>query len=471
MAAVALSALLWVLLRAKGWGAAAGWTALACAGQACMLQLLDTGTNVQPQVFYGWSVLLPTWRAVILLLLGVQALLVTWGAWRHLRPGLAAARRAIPFPALLVVLAVMAYASATIAPRVAQTFVNGGFVPRLASHASKIALGMLILLVGAANLALAAATLPAEALEESKKRWRARNTSRLPWVAALWVVLVSSLLAWVVLERMPHVPDEVTYLFHAKYLAAGKLYLPMPPDEKALFINFTIADGAKWYSVVALGWPLVLAIGVWLGVPWLVGPVLGGATILLAHVLLRRLYDRELADAAALLLDRVDHVPIHGGSLRLWGKRADGSGHGASVLEMAEKEKKAGLASFSRYEEFSRRVQKNREELRALLSKLKIEGKSVAEYGAPAKGNTLLCYCGIGTDLIPYTVDLSPLKVGLLTPGSHIPVAPVQRIFDEQPAYVVVLAWNFAPEIMKFLQPIQQKGTRFILPIPEPKLL
>ncbi len=174
---------------------------------------------------------------------------------------------------------------------------------------------------------------------------------------------------------------------------------------------------------------------------------------------------------AGLLLDRMDHVPIHGGSLRLWGKYSDNSGHGASVLEMAEKEKKAGLASFSRYAEFARHVQKNREELRALLSRLKKEGKSVAGYGAPAKGNTLLCYCGIGTDLIPYTVDLSPLKVGLYTPGSHIPVAPVQRIFDEQPDYVVILAWNFAPEIMKFLQPLKEKGTRFILPIPEPKVL
>ena len=174
---------------------------------------------------------------------------------------------------------------------------------------------------------------------------------------------------------------------------------------------------------------------------------------------------------AGLLLDRVDPVPIHGGSLRLWGKRSDGSGHGASVLEMAEKEKKAGLAIFSRFEEFARRVKQNREELRALLSKLKREGKSMAGYGAPAKGNTLLCYCEIGTDLIPFTVDMSPLKVGLYTPGSHIPVRPVQRIFDEQPDYVVILAWNFAPEIMKFLQPYKDKGGKFILPIPEPKVL
>ena len=302
MAAVALSVLLWVLLRAKGWGAAAGWTALACAGQACMLQLFDVGTRVRPQVFYGWSELLPTWKAVFLLALGVQALVVTWGVWRHLRPGLGAVQGAIPFPALLAVLVVMAYASATIAPEVAQTFVNGGFVPRLAMHASKIALGMMMLLVGAVNLALAAATLPAEALEELKKRWRGRKTSRLPQVVALWVVAVASLLAWAVLERMPHVPDEATYIFQARYLAEGKLYLPTPPEAKAISLPFVFADGAKWYSVFPAGWAALLAVGVKLGVPWLVNPLLGGLVILLAHALVRRLYDRDIADATALLL-------------------------------------------------------------------------------------------------------------------------------------------------------------------------
>jgi 4-amino-4-deoxy-L-arabinose transferase-like glycosyltransferase len=302
IAAVALSALLWVLLRAKGWGAAAGWTALACAGQACMLQLFDVGTRVRPQVFYGWSELLPTWRAVFLLALGAQALVVTWGAWRHLRPGLTAVRRTIPFPALLVVLSVMAYASATIAPEVAQTFVHGGFLSRLAMHASKIALGMVMFLVGGMNLALAAATLPDAALEELKKLWETRKTSRLVWVVALWVVMVASLLAWVVLERMPHVPDEATYIFQARYLAEGKLYLPTPPEAKAISLPFVFADGAKWYSVFPAGWAVLLAVGAKLGVPWLINPLLGGLVILLAHALVRRLYDREIADATTLLL-------------------------------------------------------------------------------------------------------------------------------------------------------------------------
>lgn len=174
---------------------------------------------------------------------------------------------------------------------------------------------------------------------------------------------------------------------------------------------------------------------------------------------------------AGLALDRVEHVAIHGGSLRLWGKHADSSGHSATVLANAEEEKRAGLASLPRFQEFAKLVQRQREQLLAVLKQLKREGKSVVAYGAPAKGNTLLCYCGVGTDLIPYTVDASPLKVGLYAPGSHLPVSPTKRIFDEQPDYVLILAWNFAPEIMKFLQPYKDKGGKFILPIPEPKIL
>ena len=213
---------------------------------------------------------------------------------------------------------------------------------------------------------------------------------------------------------------------------------------------------------------------------------------------------------AGMHLDRVELVAIHGGSLRLWGKHkgeevasgpsaplgtsewrvASGktqettgdeehelgrperlSGHGATTLEFAEREKRAGMAGFARYQEFARLVQRQREQLLALFDKLKKEGKTLAAYGAPAKGNTLLCYCSVGTELVPYTVDASPLKVGLYCPGSHLPTSPTQRIFDEQPDYVLILAWNFAPEIMKFLQPYKEKGGHFILPIPEPRIL
>lgn len=178
----------------------------------------------------------------------------------------------------------------------------------------------------------------------------------------------------------------------------------------------------------------------------------------------------RLFEEAGLALDRVDRVDIHGGSLRLWARHADSAGHAEAVRSRADAETAAGLTQLRTYQEFAGRVERHRDELRRLLQRLKGEGKSVVGYGAPAKGNTLLCYCGIGTDLVSYTVDRSPLKIGLHTPGTHIPIFSTDRIFSDQPDYVLILAWNFAPEIMEFLRSYQERGGRFILPIPEPTI-
>ncbi len=186
----------------------------------------------------------------------------------------------------------------------------------------------------------------------------------------------------------------------------------------------------------------------------------------LAVTPLLRLFER-----AGLALDRVDRVPIHGGSLRLWAKHLDASGHSESVRQMAARERDAGFHRIGTYLEFARRVQHSRTHLLALLDQIHAEGKTVAAYGAPAKGNTLLCYCGITRDRIPYTVDRSPLKVGLHTPGSHIPILPVETLFERQPDFVLLLAWNFAEEILEFLKPYRDRGGRVILPIPEPRIV
>ena len=181
---------------------------------------------------------------------------------------------------------------------------------------------------------------------------------------------------------------------------------------------------------------------------------------------LMRLFER-----AGLELERVDRVEIHGGSLRLWGRPATGAGHAAQVLEMAEQERCAGFGEPGTYRVFAEHVARNREQLLDILRGWRAEGKTVAGYGAPAKGNTLLCYCGIDTSLVPWTVDRSPLKIGMLTPGSHIPVYPVERLLAEPPDYVMILAWNFATEIMEFLKPCRDRGTRILLPIPEPRIV
>jgi hypothetical protein len=123
-----------------------------------------------------------------------------------------------------------------------------------------------------------------------------------PWFVAVWVTMVSALIAWFVLEGVPHIPDSVSYLFQAKYFSAGYLYLPAPPDRESFVISHVVNDGTKWYGYGFPGWPALLALGVLTGVPWLVNPVLGGLTVLLSHALVQRLYSRLMAGAVVSLL-------------------------------------------------------------------------------------------------------------------------------------------------------------------------
>lgn len=180
----------------------------------------------------------------------------------------------------------------------------------------------------------------------------------------------------------------------------------------------------------------------------------------------------RLCEAVGLAVVRVDHVPVHGGSLRMYaGQLKKYTQHAPKVLALAQKEKIAGLTGFERYVQFATQVESTRTQLLALLHKLHVEGKSIAGYGAPAKGNTLLNYCGIDTQLLPYTVDKNPLKVGKYTPGMHIPVLPVTALLEQQPDYVLILAWNFADEIMHQQREYRARGGHFIIPIPKPKIV
>jgi hypothetical protein len=177
---------------------------------------------------------------------------------------------------------------------------------------------------------------------------------------------------------------------------------------------------------------------------------------------------RRLCESAGLGIARIDRVPVHGGSLRVYASPR--GGHSADALEMAEAEREAGLDSIARYRKFAVDVDKSREMLRSLLSDLRAQGRSVAAYGAPAKGNTLLNYCGLDTNFLQFTVDKNERKVGLYTPGMHIPVRPVPALLEEQPDDVLILAWNFAGEIMHQQQAYKARDGRFITPVPEPML-
>jgi hypothetical protein len=168
----------------------------------------------------------------------------------------------------------------------------------------------------------------------------------------------------------------------------------------------------------------------------------------------------------------VKRLPIHGGSIRVYVCRTR---HGVealpSVQDLLFLEKSESLDAVKTYEDFAGRVEKAKQELTALLLELKASGARIAGYGAPAKGNTLLNYFQIGTELIDFIVDLSPHKQGMYTPGKRIPVLPVSRLLEEQPDYVLLLAWNFADEVVEQQSEYLNRGGKFIVPIPKPKIV
>lgn len=177
----------------------------------------------------------------------------------------------------------------------------------------------------------------------------------------------------------------------------------------------------------------------------------------------------RLGTEVGLGVVRVDRVPVHGGSIRVWFARDQR--HETAVEALMDAERRAGLTTFAAWEAFGRTAAENRTALRLLLEELRGHGRTVAGYGAPAKGNTLLNYCGIDTALLPYTVDRNSLKVGAMTPGMHIPVLTVDTLLARMPDYVLILAWNFADEIMRQQRQYQERGGRFILPIPAPRII
>jgi len=164
----------------------------------------------------------------------------------------------------------------------------------------------------------------------------------------------------------------------------------------------------------------------------------------------------------------VQELPTHGGSLRVYACRTESHTHPMqpSVAGLISKEEAAGLGSLEGYSSFVSQVKQTKWELLEFLVTAVRQGKSVAGYGAPGKSATLLNYCGIGKDLIEYTVDRSPYKQGRFLPGSHIPIYHPDRIRETRPDYVVILPWNLKDEIMEQLRFIREWGGRFVVPIP-----
>ena len=173
--------------------------------------------------------------------------------------------------------------------------------------------------------------------------------------------------------------------------------------------------------------------------------------------------------AQGLVVFDVDELPTHGGSLRIYARHAEDrtKPYRPALVEVRDRELAAGYGRIETYLDFGRRVAQTKRNLLEFLITARREGRQVAGYGAPGKGNTLLNYCGIRSDMLAYTVDRSPHKQGMFLPGTHIPIYAPEKISETRPDYILILPWNLKEEIIEQLAYAREWGARFVVPIPE----
>jgi hypothetical protein len=181
---------------------------------------------------------------------------------------------------------------------------------------------------------------------------------------------------------------------------------------------------------------------------------------------LDRLFERH-----GLVIEDVERLAIHGGTLRMTVRSTATGERGPAVRAMLEEEQRWGVDDPATYAAFGERVQQLGRDLRALLDRLRAEGATLAAYGAAAKGATLLNTFGIGRERLAWIADASPHKQGFFAPGTGLPIVPAGRLLEERPDYVLLLAWNFADEILGQQQAYRDAGGRFIVPVPAPAVV
>ena len=174
-----------------------------------------------------------------------------------------------------------------------------------------------------------------------------------------------------------------------------------------------------------------------------------------------------------LTLFDVERLPTHGGSLRIYGRHtADASKSvSARTRELLALEERSGLGKLATYKAFAEQVRESKRALLEFLIAAKRAGKRIVGYGAPGKGNTLLNYCGIGTDFIDFTVDRNPYKQGKYTPGTHIPILHPDELIKARPDYVLILPWNLKDEILATAGRTPGLNARFVVPIPRVEIV
>jgi hypothetical protein len=278
------------------------WLALALVGQAVALQMIEAGPTIRYQHYRPFVRLLDNTKPLLLGFLMLQTVLVLAGLrtrWTLIRAWLGRNFRGWQLMGLGLVFALSSAAPSR----------------ELSLYIGELVLATFVQAVNLGNVVLLAWALPDEILARTQ-RWvdallgqpRARDGGDLSTidgfavVAALWVTILAAVLAVLSYQRHPHVPDEVIYLYHARYLAAGRLSVPAPPVPEAFSFYLIPYRADQWYSIFSPGWPAMLAVGVLAGVPWLVNPVLAGINVLLVYVLLQGLYELRTARVAVLLL-------------------------------------------------------------------------------------------------------------------------------------------------------------------------
>jgi 4-amino-4-deoxy-L-arabinose transferase-like glycosyltransferase len=270
------------------WQPTAGFIALALVTQASLLQMIDAGPFLRVQHLASIRLLLTSPRGLYLVVLAVNTVVLLVLARRVRTSLLRDLWQALRGYAWLVVAAGWLFASAIVmldSPR---------------QYAAEVAVAS-----WAAGLSLLDLTLAASLAPRTTAWWLASFLGRLrarPWIVAAWTTGACILVSVVVYDRIPKMVDEVQFLFMGKYLSRGLLYLPSPPDQAAFQMYHAIDDGQKWYGISPPGWPAALAIGVRLGWPWIVNPLLAGAAILLTYRLLATLYSPATAVATIALL-------------------------------------------------------------------------------------------------------------------------------------------------------------------------
>src|SRR5262245_50728713 len=284
----------WATGWATRWAKFALWLGLAIAGQAAALQLIEAGPFVRYQHYRPLEVLAET--PVALAIVALQVVAVGVGLRGRLSTVFSWVNRHLGWWRVLAVVVFLVPLGAAASRDVTRFAVELVFAAIIGG-------------INLANVILAVTSLPSAALAGlnakllGKQSGESRPNSKwdCAWAGAVLVTVAAGCLNWFCYERHPHVPDEVVYLLHARYFAAGELAMPLPSVPEAFDLDLMMYEADRWYCPVSPGWPAALAVGVWLGAAWLVNPVLAGVCVLLTYRLVRQAYDQGTARLVVLL--------------------------------------------------------------------------------------------------------------------------------------------------------------------------